>query len=94
MTNVWENPVASKAVVACATVVESALQVSAVLTAESRDHWILFRISELRRAMRAASGALDTLEKQVRARKHVPTAEERQLVRKVKAGLRAQGGTA
>lgn len=92
--SVWEDRIASQAVMACATVVESALQVSAVLTAESRDHWILFRISELRRAMREATGALDMLEKQVRARKHVPTAEERQLVRKVKAGLRAHGGTA
>jgi len=85
---IWDDQAASRVAVAMSAMTSEALKLSAMLTARGKDHHVLFQIAEVYRAMDDALKATERLEKQVRGNK--PTAEEKQVVAKVKAGLRSQ----
>lgn len=83
---VHDDTVASSAVVTVANMVSDASKVCALITARRNDHHTLFQIQDLYRAMDRAHDALAQLEKQLRAGR--ASADERQAVAKVKAGMR------
>jgi hypothetical protein len=85
---IWDDQAASRVAVAMSAMTSEALKLSAMLTSRGKDHHVLFQIAEVYRAMDDALEATERLEKQVRAGR--ASADERQAVAKVKAGLRPQ----
>jgi hypothetical protein len=85
---IWDDQAASRVAVAMSAMTSEALKLSAILTSRGKDHHVLFQIAEVYRAMDDALEATERLEKQVRAGR--ASAEERQAMAKVKAGLRPQ----
>ena len=86
---IWDDQAASRVAVAMSAMTSEALKLSAMLTSRGKDHHVLFQIAEVYRAMDDALEATERLEKQVRAGR--ASADERQAVAKVKAGLRPEG---
>ena len=83
---IWDDANMSRASVAMSALSGEAMKLSGLLTARGADHHVLLQIADVYRAMDDAADALDKLEKQVRGGR--ASADERQAVAKVKAGLR------
>lgn len=83
---IHDDPVTSSAVVALAAMVSDASKLLASITARESDHHTLLKIGDLYRTGDKAYDALARLEKQLGAGR--ASADERQVVAKVKAGMR------
>ena len=86
---IWDDQAASRVAVTMSDMTSEALKLSAMLTSCGKDHEVLMQIADVYRAIDDALEAVERLEKQVRGSK--PTADERRVVAKVKAGLRPKG---